>query len=107
MKYHGLIPAIVTPGVRVSDPMKAFAMVFAGVFCLTPLAMYLLWLAAVNRRDRPTVVSGVWDFIALVAGLSGFLIFGAPIAVLALQSNARYGLRGNFEQLRTAWNQEN
>ena len=89
-----------------TDPIKAFALCFAGVFCLTPLAVYLLWLAAVNRRARPTAVSGTWDFIALVAGLSGFLLLGAPIAITALQSNARYWTRGNFEQLRSAWNQE-
>ena len=89
-----------------TDPIKALALCFAGVFCLTPLAIYLLWLAAVNRRARPTAVSGTWDFIALVAGLSGFLLLGAPIAITALQSNARYWSRSNFEQLRSTWNQE-
>lgn len=89
-----------------TDPIKALALCFAGVFCLTPLAIYLLWLAAVNRRARPTAVSGTWDFIALLAGLSGFLLLGAPIAITALQSNARYWTRGNFEQLRSTWNQE-
>jgi hypothetical protein len=90
----------------VTDPIKALALCFAGVFCLTPLAIYLLWLASVNRRARPTAVSGTWDFIALLAGLSGFLLLGAPIAITALQSNARYWSRSNFEQLRSTWNQE-
>ena len=93
-------------GVLVTDPIKALALCFAGVFCLTPLAIYLLWLAGVNRRARPTAVSGTWDFIAILAGLSGFLLLGAPIAVTALQSNARYWSRSNFEQLRSTWNQE-
>ena len=89
-----------------SAPILALALCFAGVFCLTPLSVYLLWLAGVNRRPLPTVVSGSSDFIALIAGLSGFLIFGGLLTVTALQSNARYWTRGNFEQLRTAFDQE-
>ena len=89
-----------------SAPILAFAMCFAGVFCLTPLSAYLLWLAGVNRRPTPTVVSGKSDFMALIAGLAGFLIFGGILVVTAVQSNARYWTRGNFEQLRTAWQQE-
>lgn len=89
-----------------SAPVLALALCFAGVFCLSPLAVYLLWLAGVNRRPRPTVVSGQSDFIALVAGLSGFLIFGSLLAVTVTQSNARYWTRGNFEQVRAAWDQE-
>jgi hypothetical protein len=100
-----LLPTIIA-GVSVTDPIKALALCFAGVFCLTPLAIYLLWLAAVNRRARPTAVSGTLDFIALLAGLSGFLLLGAPIAITALQSNSRYWSRSNFEQLRSTWNQE-
>lgn len=93
-------------GEGVTDPIKALALCFAGVFCLTPLAIYLLWLAGVNRRARPTAISGSWDFISLLAGLSGFVLLGAPIAITALQSNARYWSRSNFEQLRSTWNQE-
>ncbi|MFO0938827.1 MAG: hypothetical protein U0798_20170 [Gemmataceae bacterium] len=89
-----------------SAPILAFAMCFAGVFCLTPLSAYLMWLAGLNRRMTPTVLSGLSDFLALIAGLSGFLIFGSLLAITALQSNARYWARGNFEQLRTAWQQE-
>lgn len=89
-----------------SAQILALAFCFAGVFCLTPLSVYLLWLAGVNRQPRPVAISGVWDFVALVAGLSGFLIFGSLIFVTAIQSNTRYWTRGNFEQLRTAWEQE-
>jgi hypothetical protein len=74
--------------------------------CLPPLAVYLLWLATVTRRSRPTVISGPWDFAALVAGLSGFILFGGALVLSVLQSNFRYWMRGNLEGLRAAWGQE-
>lgn len=77
-----------------------------GVFCLAPLAVYLSWLASVNRRPRPTVLDARWDFAALLGGLSGFLLFGGGVLVAALQSNARIAGRGNWEQIREAWGQE-
>lgn len=94
------------PESKLSAPILALALCFAGVFCLSPLAVYLLWLAAVNRRPRPTVVSGPSDFLALVGGLSGFLIFGLLIFVTVMQSNTRYGFRGNGAQLRELWDRE-
>jgi hypothetical protein len=78
----------------------------AGVFCLAPVALYLLWLAAINRRDRPTIVSGTWDFAALLAGLSGFILFGGGLLLSLVQSNVRFLMRGNIEALRGAWEQE-
>lgn len=78
----------------------------AGVFSLAPFALYLLWLVTLNRRDRPTVVAGRWDFAALLGGLSGFVLFGGGLLLTLLQSNVRYWMRGNFESLRQAWNQE-
>jgi hypothetical protein len=74
--------------------------------CLPPLAVYLLWLTTVTRRSRPTVISGPWDFAALVAGLSGFILFGGALMLSVLQSNFRYWMRGNVEALRAAWGQE-
>jgi hypothetical protein len=78
----------------------------AGVFCLAPLSVYLLWLAVITRRERPTVVSGQWDFAGLVLGLSGFILFGGGLVLSLFQSNVRYWMRGNFESLRAAWGQE-
>jgi len=78
----------------------------AGVLCLSPLSVYLLWLALLNRRDRPTVIAGRWDFAALLLGLSGFVLFGGALLLSLLQSNARFWMRGNFEALRDAWGQE-
>lgn len=76
------------------------------VFCFPPLSVYLLWLATLVRRSRPTILSGPWDFVALLLGLSGFLFFGGALVLSVLQSNFRYWMRGNFEGLRAAWGQE-
>jgi hypothetical protein len=86
----------------------AFALVvcLAGIFCLAPLALYLLWLATLNKRRRPTVVPGGWDFVALCGGLSGFVLFGGGLVLSLLQSNVRYIFRGNVEGLKAAWGQE-
>src|SRR5205823_14438602 len=64
------------------------------------------WLALLTRRDRPTVLSGPWDFACLVLGLSGFVLFGGGLVLSLLQSNFRYWMRGNFEAWRGAWGQE-
>jgi hypothetical protein len=77
-----------------------------GAFCLAPLALYLSWLASINRRPRPTVVVGGWDFAWLLGGLSGFLIFGGGLLVAGLQSNVRYATRGNWQQVRDALDRE-
>jgi hypothetical protein len=76
------------------------------VFCLAPLTLYLAWLGRLNRRPRPVVVSSGWDFAALLAGLSGFLVFGGGVLVAAVQSNFRGVVRGNWEQLADTWGQE-
>jgi len=77
-----------------------------GVFCLAPLSLYLAWLATLNRRQQPTVFGGGWDFACLLAGLSGFLVFGGGLLVAGLQSNFRYAARGNFQAVRDAWGDE-
>jgi hypothetical protein len=86
--------------------LPLLVILLCGVFCLAPLALYLSWLGSINRRPRPTVVGGGWDFAWLLAGLSGFLVFGGGLLVAALQSNFRYAARGNWEQIRDAWGQE-
>jgi hypothetical protein len=78
----------------------------AGTCCLAPLSIYLLILAQVTRRDHPSVVSGPWDFVGLVVGLSGFFLFGGGLVLTVFQENFRYWMRGNFEPFRAAWNQE-
>jgi hypothetical protein len=79
---------------------------FAGVFSLTPLILYLLWLSIVTRRRRPTIIAGPWDFAILLAGLSGFILFGGGLLLSLMQSNVRFLFRGNFEALQDAWAKE-
>jgi hypothetical protein len=70
-----------------------------------PVTFYLCWLASVNKRARPTVVSGRWDFAIVLAALSGFILVGGAILLTLVQSDTRFLMRGNFEQLREAWGQ--
>lgn len=81
----------------------ALVVVFASLFCLAPLSAYLFHLSILARRDRPTVVSGSWDFAVLTLGLSGFYLFGGGLVLTLLQSNFRYWMRGNLEAFRGAW----
>lgn len=78
----------------------------AAVICLTPLAVYLRIIAALGQKERPTVVSGSWDFVGVVAGLSGFLLFGGIMFLVLWSSHFRWGLRGGFAALRTLWDQQ-
>jgi len=59
-----------------------------GILCLTPLTLYLFWLSAVNRRERPTVVSSRWDFVSLLSALGGFLLcVGLLLSSVATKKN--------------------
>jgi len=70
-----------------------------------PVTFYLCWLAAVNKKPHPTVVSGRWDFAMILAALSGFILVGGAILLTLVQSETRFVMRGNFEQLRGGWGQ--
>lgn len=97
-----------TPDDENTDVDRQYVLVvcLGAMVCLAPLALYLFRLAQVTRRDHPTVVSGSWDFVGLVAGLSGFILFGGGLLLSLLQSNMRYWMRGNFEAFRAAWGQD-
>jgi hypothetical protein len=45
---------------------------------LFPLAVYLLVLASINRRERPVLVSGVWDAVGLAIALAGVYLWIGP-----------------------------
>lgn len=65
--------------------MLLLFVVLVGFACLFPLALYLLIVASLNNRPRPTLVAGGNDFLGLLGGLSGFLIVGGPMALAGLQ----------------------
>jgi hypothetical protein len=55
-----------------------------------PLAVYLLALGFLNRHRHPLLVSGVWDGIGLLFGVSGFLLFAGPALLGALSERWRW-----------------
>lgn len=76
------------------------AVCFAGLFSLAPLSFYLCWLAGVNRRPQPTVVSGVWDFVGVFAALFGFLLVGGAVLLSLVANNGRLFTDGNVDRLK-------
>jgi hypothetical protein len=54
-----------------------------------PLAIYLTVLGLLNRRRHPLLVSGVWDGIGLLFGVSGFLFFAGPAVFSSLSERWR------------------
>ncbi len=74
------------------------AICFASLACLLPATFYL-----VNKKPHPTVVSGRWDFVLVLAALSGFLLVGGALLLTLVQSDTRFVLRGNFEHMREGW----
>ena len=68
------------------DPLRfAIAMI--------PLASYLLLLGAINRSNKPVLVSGASDLAALAAALTGLAFIG-PIELF--RPEAASGLMGNY-----------
>ena len=45
---------------------------------LAPLAIYCWGLADINRRSKPTVVSGVWDCAVMLLAAGGILLMVGP-----------------------------
>ncbi len=78
---------------------------FAALCCVGPLAFYILRLAVLNRRECCTVVSGGWDYLLLLAGLSGFLLFGGLLLLSIVSKDSRLFLRGDLTDLRSVWDQ--
>jgi hypothetical protein len=83
-----------------------FTLCLGGIACFTPLVVYLFWLGSVNRRHRPTPVAGTWDFIALLAGLSGFLVCGLSVFLAAVVAHSRLWGGHSFEELRDSWDRD-
>jgi hypothetical protein len=76
----------------------------SSLVCLMPVAIYLLFLAHLNHRRSPTMLSGQWDFTYLLLGLSGFLLTGGPLLLVTLDSAWRnFAFNGTFGRLREAW----
>lgn len=59
------------------------------LFCLFPVMVYCLFLAALNQRRQATLVPGPWDFAAVLGAVSGFLLLGGPELLRAAQAASR------------------
>jgi hypothetical protein len=71
-------------------------LLLVGMACLFPVSMYCLFLALLHHRRQPTMLSGAWDFVGVLAALAGFLLIGATTLVFAFHSAARdFWLRGD------------
>jgi hypothetical protein len=71
---------------------------------MMPMAVYLLFLAHINHRRSPTLISGPWDFTYLLLGLSGFLLTGGALLLVAIDSAWRnVAFNGTFNRLREVW----
>lgn len=85
--------------------MNSLVLIGSGcLVCLMPLAIYLLFLAYLNQRGRPTMVSGPWDYASLLLGLSGFILIGGPVLLSTLDAAWRaYWFGGNFNRVQAVW----
>jgi hypothetical protein len=78
--------------------------VASSLVCLMPVAIYLLFLAHLNHRRSPAMISGPWDFTFLLLGLSGFLLIGGPLLLVVIDSAWRnFAFNGDFNRLRQVW----
>jgi hypothetical protein len=63
------------------------ALLIIAAFLVT-LSIYLLILGIINRRSRPLIVPGPWDFAGILLAASGFLV-GGVFALSAFNDNWR------------------
>ncbi|MGL4421908.1 MAG: hypothetical protein ACRCZF_14670 [Gemmataceae bacterium] len=80
-------------------------LLMGGVLALTPLTLYLFWLSAMNRGERPSIARAGSDFLALLAGLGGFLGLGLFLVLTALTTLSR-GTPLVARELRRTWGEE-
>jgi hypothetical protein len=74
-------------GESADDDAKGLRLILLSFFF--PLAIYLLILGFINRGRHPLLVSGVWDGIGLIFGVSGFLLFAGPAVLSGLSERWR------------------
>ena len=71
------------------------------IVCLMPLAIYFIYLASLNARNPPALVSGSWDFGSLLLGLGGFILLSGPILLSLIDSLFRSYAYTSWNDLRT------
>lgn len=79
-------------------------LLLAGLAFLFPIATYCLFLAVVNAREHPTMISGPWDFLGALFATSGFLLIGGPLIISLLHSQSGEALaRGRLAGTASDW----
>lgn len=87
-------------GVPALVSTDAMPLIFGCLVFLFPLASYCLFLAMLNGRQHPTLISGPWDFVGILLALSGFLLVGGPTVLNSFHSRWRASLvRGELPML--------
>ena len=66
-------------------------LLLAGLAFLFPIALYCLFLAVVNARENPSMVSGPWDFLGVL--FATYNALGAGAALVIPYFVRRYGIR--------------
>ena len=74
------------------------------LICLFPIALYCLMLSSVNRRMQPTMVSGAWDFTAVLFAVSGILLWAGPAMLASLyERSVEEQPRRDFDEVWRQW----
>jgi hypothetical protein len=60
------------------------AILLAVLAFLCPLGIYCFFLASINQRSRPLMVSGRWDAVGLLFAMSGFVLITLPTLIAEL-----------------------
>ena len=82
-------------------PLLIPLLLIATFVCLFPLMLYCLFLAGVNNRPRPTLVSGPWDFAMVILATAGFWLIGGPVVLAGFREQTKHILlRGSFATIR-------
>jgi hypothetical protein len=59
------------------------AILFAVLAFLCPIGIYCFFVASINQRTRPLMVSGRWDAVGLLFAMSGFVLVTVPTIAAA------------------------
>ena len=66
--------------------------IFGLLIVFFPVAAYLLYLAVLNGRPHPTLISGPWEFAGALFATSGFWLMGGPVVLSIFHARWRPAL---------------
>jgi hypothetical protein len=78
-----------------------YALLLGSAATFFPLGVYCYFLSRINRRLRPLMVYGVWDFAAVLFAVSGLLLFVGPSLLTGFRYEWReLWIKLNYPSLR-------